>query len=193
MSNVSSTSVYRMAFAALPVMTLEIAERVMTHVSSEKEFFDLSDVDAMHVAAVRSKSLTRAVRQRYLERAEREVDFIEKHNIDLLYYTDHSYPQRLLSTPDAPLLIYATGNTELNTSRMISIVGTRRATLYGAKICDMLVSGIAEQVPDAVIVSGLAYGTDINAHRAAMKHGLPTVGVQAYGALAGPAPRLACA
>ena len=116
-----------------------------------------------------------------LKRAEKEVRFIEKNKITPLFITDIDYPQRLKECVDSPVILYYKGLANLNTAKIISIVGTRHATMYGKEITAELVRGIAEVFPDTLIVSGLAYGIDIAAHKAALKEALPTVGVLAHG------------
>ena len=99
-----------------------------------------------------------------------------------MYYTDDDYPRRLANASDAPILLYTIGQCNLNAKHVISVVGTRRSTHYGAQFCDRLVSDLSTMLAgEVIIVSGLAYGTDINAHRAALKYNVPTVGVQACG------------
>lgn len=114
-------------------------------------------------------------------RAEQELEFIDKHHITCLGYHDEAYPSRLRECDDAPILLFYRGNTNLNPRRVISIVGTRKCSDYGRDLCDSLVRDLANQYPDMLIVSGLAYGIDVCAHRAAIKYNLATVGVLAHG------------
>lgn len=109
------------------------------------------------------------------------MEFIRKGNIEPLYFTEPNYPQRLLDCIDAPPLLYYRGNADLNSSKIISIVGTRRATEYGKDFCETLIRDLSEYFPQLVIVSGLAYGIDICAHRCALRHGLNTIAVLAHG------------
>lgn len=113
--------------------------------------------------------------------AEQELEFITKHHITCIGYHDEQYPTRLRECDDAPILLFYRGNTPLNRRRVISMVGTRKCTAYGRDLCESFVRDLAAQCPDVLIVSGLAYGIDVCAHRAAIKHGLPTVGVLAHG------------
>ncbi len=173
---------YRMAFAGMRGMGVELAQRLLDVVASEKEFFALSDSDLKSITGSRSKVWEHANRDEMLRKAERELEFVESKNIKVLYFTDTDFPQRLLNASDAPILLYTIGDCDLNAKHVISIVGTRRSTHYGAAFCDKLVDGLSQMLEnDVVIVSGLAYGTDINAHRAAIKYHVPTVGVQACG------------
>lgn len=116
-----------------------------------------------------------------IEMAEREMEFIEKNNIRLILINDRDYPYRLKECADAPLALHSMGNADLNARHIVSIVGTRHATEYGKSMCENFVSELAQLVPGTLIVSGLAYGIDICAHRAALKNGLPTTGVLAHG------------
>lgn len=114
-------------------------------------------------------------------RAEQELEFIYKHHINCIGYHDDSYPSRLRECDDAPILLFHRGNTTLNPRRVVSIVGTRKCTEYGRDVCESFVRDLADKCPDTLIISGLAYGIDICAHRAAIKYGLPTIGILAHG------------
>lgn len=112
-----------------------------------------------------------------LREAELIVQRAEKEEVQLLYFTSPAYPERLRNLPDAPLLLYYKGNADLNAVKVISIVGTRKSTEYGRAATELIVQELVKH--EALIVSGLAYGIDIAAHRAALKVGLPTIGVMA--------------
>lgn len=116
-----------------------------------------------------------------LVRAERELAFCEKHNIKILPITHPDYPRRLAECPDAPAVIFYRGTADLNAARTLSIVGTRRITPYGKDLCRMLCADLARLLPDVLVVSGLAYGIDIHAHRECLANDLSTVGVLAHG------------
>ena len=116
-----------------------------------------------------------------MKRADFEQKYMYEHGIRGLVLTDEDYPQRLLECPDAPLVLYYKGNADLNQAKIISIVGTRRVTTYGQDIVRRFVSQLKRYCPQLLIVSGLAYGVDINAHREALVNGYPTVGVLAHG------------
>jgi len=116
-----------------------------------------------------------------LQRAEKEISFIEKNKIEALFIKDENYPERFKECVDAPPMLYFRGNTSLNTEKIISMVGTRNASNYGKEITERLILDISKNYPETLIVSGLAYGIDISSHRAALKNDLPTVGVLAHG------------
>lgn len=111
--------------------------------------------------------------------AEAEIKFIEKYRIKPLFLTDPDYPRRLLNCYDAPTILFYKGAADLNTSKVIGIVGTRSNTDYGKKFTEKLVEDLAEQ--DILVISGLAFGIDAIAHKAALKNNLPTVGVVGHG------------
>jgi len=116
-----------------------------------------------------------------MRRAEAEIRFMEEHRIRALTLTSDDYPQRLTECPDAPIVIYYTGNADLNQTRIISIVGTRRMTTYGEDLIRRFIRDLRQYCPEVLIVSGLAYGVDICAHKQALENGYPTVGVLAHG------------
>lgn len=117
----------------------------------------------------------------WLKRAEQEMTFMEKGGIKALLRNTDDYPQRLAQCEDAPSLLYYCGNASLNVQHVLSIVGTRQITPYGKDLCAQFVKDLQALCPDTLVVSGLAYGVDIHAHRAALANGLPTVGVLAHG------------
>ena len=116
-----------------------------------------------------------------MKRADYELKYMQEHGIRGLTLNDDDYPQRLKECPDAPLVLYFTGNCNLNESKIISIVGTRHATVYGEDLIRRFVRDLHQQCPKMLIVSGLAYGVDIHAHREALENGYATVGVLAHG------------
>ena len=106
---------------------------------------------------------------------EKEIAFIERYNIEPLFITQKNYPQRLLNCYDPPVLLYYKGNADLNNRKIVSIVGTRSNTAYGKKITETILEKLASQ--NILVVSGLAYGIDTIAHKAALDNGLPIIGV----------------
>ncbi|MBK9532727.1 MAG: DNA-protecting protein DprA [Chitinophagaceae bacterium] len=111
--------------------------------------------------------------------AEAEIKFIEKYKISPLFLTDEKYPRRLLNCYDSPALLYYRGNADLNSSRIISIVGTRNHSDYGKMVCEKMIDDLKAE--NILVVSGLAFGIDTIAHKAALKNNLQTVAVLAHG------------
>ena len=116
-----------------------------------------------------------------LKRAAVEMAFVEKHGISVLTLNDDDYPARLRECDDAPVILYYKGNADLNQLRIVDIVGTRHCTSYGQDLIRRFVARLRELCPEVLIVSGLAYGVDICAHREALANGYATVGVLAHG------------
>ena len=121
-----------------------------------------------------------AIRQgKPFPKAEKELKRAEKENVDLIFFTDKNYPSRLRQINDAPSLLYTKGKMDFENPKCVGIVGTRQATSYGKQRVEELVEGLVQH--HALIISGLAYGIDIHAHKQALKHKLPTIGVMGSG------------
>lgn len=135
---------------------------------------DLESVEGM--GTIRAKAI-RSMTD--FSKAEKEIAFMEKFKIIPIFLTDPLYPKRLLNCYDSPMLLFYKGIADLNASKIISIVGTRNFTAYGKQVCEKIITDLAEH--DILVVSGLAYGIDTIAHRAALKHGMKTIGVLAHG------------
>ena len=114
-----------------------------------------------------------------LDQAEKELRFIEKYKIEPLFFTDENYPMRLKYCSDSPILLYYKGNTDLNCEKIIGVVGTRKPSHYGKEKTQELISELSQS--GALIISGLAYGVDVLAHKTALDVNLQTVGVLAHG------------
>jgi DNA processing protein len=114
-----------------------------------------------------------------LDRAEEEIKFIRKYKIRPLFFTDEAYPARLKYCSDGPVLLYYKGSSDLNSERIIAVVGTRRPSDYGREKTEELISDLSAS--NILVISGLAYGIDVLAHKTALENKLNTVGVLAHG------------
>lgn len=171
----------RIAFASLRGMTATLAAELLRLCGSEREFFEMSETQLRYLTQSRARIYSADYRAKMLARAEAEADFVERNSIKPLYFTDADWPRRLAECDDAPPMLFALGQLDLNCGHVVGIVGTRHATPYGIEFTRSLVTGLAERLDSPVIVSGLAYGIDIAAHRAAMRAALPTAAVMATG------------
>jgi DNA processing protein len=117
----------------------------------------------------------------YLEAAEKEAEYISRNNIRTYFYLDNNYPFRLRQCDDSPVVFFFMGNSDLDAAKILSVVGTRNASARGKEICDKIIGGLAAGHPDLIIISGLAYGIDIAAHKAALANNLQTIGVLGHG------------
>ncbi len=131
------------------------------------------------VPGIGPKLIASITNRKVLAEAEEELAWVRRHRVRMLFYLDEDYPRRLRHCEDAPVLLFAQGGGQLDPGRSVAIVGTRQPSDHGRKICAQLVDGLKEC--GATIVSGLAYGVDIAAHRAALKNGTPTIGCVAHG------------
>ena len=174
--------IYKIALAAMRGITPAMASELTARLGSEEMFFRASTSQVSAVMGFRNRHMDDAYRQKLLSEAQREAAFVRDNSIKAIYYTDPDYPALLAQCEDAPLMVYTLGSASLNPQQSISIVGTRHITPYGLDFTDKLVKGLAERVKGGVtVVSGLAYGVDVAAHKAAVKCGLPTIGVLAHG------------
>ena len=172
---------YKIAFASIRGMGVELAQTLLDVIPNEEYFFNASQQELSTKLQTKNKIIESNYRQKLLHAAEDEVKFVLDHGISISYFTDSNFPVRLLNAPDAPILLYTKGSCDLNHKKIISIVGTRNASSYGTQFCKTLVNDMANRLNDMVIISGLAYGIDIAAHRAALANNIPTVAVLAHG------------
>lgn len=172
---------YKIAFGSIRGMNLTLGRELLRLAGSEKEFFEMPETRLRYLTQSKARIYSSDYRAAVLNQAASELSFLETNKISAIYFTDGNYPHRLLECDDAPAVIYTCGPLDLNERRMAGIVGTRHATPYGLEFTRRLVFDLAEKVKNVAIVSGLAYGIDIAAHRAALSAGLPTVGVMATG------------
>lgn len=141
--------------------------------------FTLSPLQLSRRTKLKRAFIDAMKREEALELSCPIVSFLDKHNIELVFYLDAGYPRRLAECPDAPLLLYKKGANSLNYTRWVSVVGTRNATAYGKSICKELIRSF--QGKDIVVVSGLALGIDAYVHRYCIEFGVPTVAVLGHG------------
>ncbi|HPR30924.1 MAG TPA: DNA-processing protein DprA [Prolixibacteraceae bacterium] len=174
---------YPIALSLFPRIGSVNARRLVAYMGSVERIFESSEKELKSIPGIGSALVKILVRHRneVLEKAARETEFIRKHRIRTFFYLDKDYPRRLAQCDDAPVMLYQKGEANLNHPKVISIVGTRSATDYGRQITEDLVCGLASSGVDVLVVSGLAYGIDLAAHKAALKNGLPTLGVVGHG------------
>lgn len=169
----------KLALSFTPGMTAAMAELIGESGISWKQFTTMSSAELSGIC--QGNIADKVKRQEADFRACKELEFIERHHVKAHFISDESYPFLLRQISDPPIVLYQLGDTDLNAERLISVVGTRRITPYGAKQCQKIVEESAVLFPDAIIVSGLAYGTDTIAHQTALSSGMITVGVVAHG------------
>lgn len=174
------TLLHRLALTFVKDIGPKTARNLLSHFGTADAIFSASVKELTKVAGlgpIRAKAFKDSVA---LERAEQELTYIDKEGIKVLWIGDEDYPSRLKRCDDAPLLMYYKGSADLNFDRSIAIVGTRKYTDYGQRICEHLVADLMG-VEGLSIISGLAAGIDTIAHKQAVKHNIPTIGVLGHG------------
>ncbi|HQE33146.1 DNA-protecting protein DprA [Flavobacterium alvei] len=156
-----------------------VAKKLITHCGNAVEVFKTKSSQLASIDGIGSVLLKNLKDKTVFEKAEQELKFIKSNEIDVAYFQDENYPDRLKHCIDGPVLLFTSGNIDLKNKKIISIVGTRKITSYGMEFCRKLIEDLAPL--DPVIVSGFAYGVDIFAHQLAMEHDLQTIGVVAHG------------
>ncbi len=174
-----NTLYYRIALTFIPGIGPMIAKNLVSYTGSVESVFKQSKNKLLKIPGVGNALAKNIAGFQDFDRVEQELSFIQNKNITPLFYLDDNYPKRLTECQDAPILLYYKGNADLNASRIISVVGTRKATSYGKEMVEKIVGGLAND--DVLIVSGLAYGIDIYAHKAALENNLSTVSIMAHG------------
>lgn len=177
----SNTLKYQIGLTLIKGVGIQLAKNLIAYVGSAEGIFKekqrvLSTIP--NIGAVISKEIATT---NALEKAEKEVEFILKNGIKTYFFTDKSYPFRLKECYDAPILLYQKGDINLNGEKMIGMVGTRNITTEGKEICQEIVHDLSVKIPHISIVSGLAYGVDITAHKSAINAHTPTIGVMGHG------------
>ena len=170
---------YLMALQQVPLVGPKKARELITHCGSAKQVFKTKKNDLIKIPNIGLVVAENILAFKDFQKGEKELKFIEKNNIQLHTYLDKAYPYRLKHYDDSPLILYKKGNADLNPKRSVAIVGTRKATVRGKMICEELVSGLKEY--DVSIISGLAFGIDVTAHRKCLVEKIPTIGVLAHG------------
>ena len=170
---------YKIALSLIPTIGDILAKRLVAYCGSAHAIFEEKKSALEKIPGIGNFHATAILSSNVFNRTEQEIKFIEKNKITALFYLDKEYPKRLTHCEDSPVLLYFKGEADLNREKVISVVGTREATDYGKQICEKLIAELAVYNP--IIVSGLAYGIDICAHKAAMDNNLTTVCGLAHG------------
>jgi DNA processing protein len=153
--------------------------QLISYCGSATQVFKLSKGKLQKIPGIGPAAADAVIHGQTMHLAELEFKKAEKEDAEILFYTDSAYPARLKVLEDSPVVLFTKGNVNLNTSKVVAIVGTRKATDYGKAFIDTLIEDLVPHNP--LILSGLAYGIDIHAHKQALKHHLTTVGVLGSG------------
>ncbi len=170
---------YTLALQHVPNIGDITAKKLIAHCGSAEAVLKERKQNLLKIDGIGSVILGELNGTQHLVEAEKELSFIKDNDIKVFYFEAEDYPEKLKHCIDGPIVLFRSGNVNLKKQRIISIVGTRKITTSGIAFCEDLVEKLA--VFNPVIVSGFAYGTDITAHKAALKHNLQTVACLAHG------------
>jgi len=168
--------IYKIAITMFHGIGPKRIDKLLDHYGNAKDFFK----DKNTLQEFQFLNINSSAKEEAINKAEKEINFCERNRIRLLLKEDDDYPERLRNCPDAPHVLYCKGSTNLNSLKTLSVVGTRRASEYGRNICKKIISDLKDLGHDVLIISGLAYGIDISAHKAALDNNLKTIGVVAH-------------
>ena len=176
----SSNVQFYIALGLIPGVGRVLAKHLISYCGSAEQVFHESKGKLMKIPGIGEKMATNILSNNYLKQAEYELNQANKAGIQVLSYHDSAYPERLKHIIDAPLVLYGKGHYQLNSTKVVAIVGTRKSTPYGAELTNQLLQDISH-FSDLLVISGLAYGIDITAHRKCVELNIPTIGVLANG------------
>jgi DNA processing protein len=170
---------YTLALSLIPGIGPVNARSLISYCGSPAQVFKTKKHLLLKIPGIGESTADAIVHHNPFKRAEEEIKFSEQKKITVLNFLDNNYPNRLKQCVDAPLLLFYTGNADLNAEKVLGIVGTRNATDYGRNICEDLIEDLIDL--NILIISGLAYGIDIAVHKACVKRNIPNIGVLGHG------------
>lgn len=170
---------YKIALTLIPHVGAVTGKNLISYCGSVKAVFESSKKALLKIPGIGIETANSIVKQDVLSLAEMEMRFLEEHDVSAYYYLDANYPSRLKHLPDAPILLYFKGNANLEAERTVGIIGTRKPTATGKLICEEFVEELKSY--NVSIISGLAFGIDITAHKKCVATKIPTIGVLGHG------------
>jgi DNA processing protein len=171
--------IHQVALSMVPGIGCVLAKTLISHCGSASAVFGSRKTGLARIPGIGHYLADAILSFRDFDQAAREIELCQSKGITPLFFTDPAYPRRLKQAPDAPSILYFRGHGDLQAQKVVAMVGTRSCTHYGKMVTEQLIQGLIPH--GALIVSGLAYGIDITAHRAAIQAGLPTIAVMASG------------
>lgn len=170
---------YEVALTLIPGIGDVNAKKLIAYCGGAEAVFEEKRKNLLNIPGIGERTVESIVSHNVLQRAERELNFADRNGIRILYYLNSDYPRRLQHCYDSPVIIYCKGYTDLNVEKIVGVVGTRNVTDYGKTLTEKLIQDLVDD--DVLVVSGLAYGVDTCAHKAALKNNLTTAAVLAHG------------
>ena len=174
---------YQIGIGMIPRIGSINSKKLIAYCGGVEAVFKQSEKALAQIPGIGSVTARGIANQDVLDRAKQEVEFIKKHGIKTYFYLDENYPRRLKNCEDGPIVLFSKSRVDFNFNqhKIISVVGTRSITDYGIDICNSIIEDLATRGHKLTIVSGLAYGVDVCAHKASLRNSIPTVGVLGHG------------
>ena len=172
---------YKIGITLIPGIGSMNAKKLIAYTGSVEGVFKEKKKNLIKIPGIGELLAESIVNHKVLNQAEKEIEFINRYEISYHFYLDEDYPARLKNCEDGPIVLFYKGIINFNQAKVLSIVGTRNATDYGKAWCNRLTDDLKDRNHQLLIVSGLAYGVDICAHRAALRNGFETAAVLGHG------------
>jgi DNA processing protein len=172
---------HKIALGLIPRVGDINARKLVSHFGSVEAVFNEPYRNLIRIPGIGEGMAKYITDRSYLDVAGREADYVSRNKIRTFFYLDSNYPYRLRQCEDSPVVFFLSGNCDLDSPKILSVVGTRNATPRGRDICEKIIGELSVSHPDLVIISGLAYGIDITAHKAALAYNLATIAVLGHG------------
>ncbi|HTN46687.1 MAG TPA: DNA-processing protein DprA [Flavipsychrobacter sp.] len=178
--NLDKHSFYNLALTFVPDVGIKTARALINRFGTAEDVFKAPVAELTKVVGIGEAKAKALHHPSVFETAEKELQFVEKNGIQPLFFEVSGYPKRLRHCDDAPMVLYYKGNADLNASKIVAVIGTRKNTDYGLRVTEHLMEELKD-MDDLVVVSGLATGIDTIAHQGALRYGVQTVGVLGHG------------
>jgi DNA processing protein len=171
----------QIALTQIPGIGAQTMKMLLAHFGSASGIFSIpkKQLQTIHGVGTITAQNIHTAKKFAMAKAEEELKRLERFGIEIVFFQDATYPKRLKEIPDAPMVLYKKGAVNLNARRILAVVGSRNATAYGSKVVQEAIGALKNR--DVLVVSGLAYGIDVMAHRACLQFDIPTVGVVGHG------------
>ncbi len=170
---------YQIGLTLIPGIGDVTGKKLLSYCGGAEAVFKEKKSALLKIPGIGQSTLNSILKNSPFKRAEREILFIEKYKVTPLFYLDKNYPDRLKNCEDSPMMLYYKGNADLNKQKVLSIVGTRRISPYGKRVCKEITASFNKD--DVLLISGLAYGVDTFAHKNAVKNSIENIAVLAHG------------
>jgi DNA processing protein len=170
---------YQIALTLIPKIGDVLVRQLISYCGSAEEAFKTPIPKLLKIPNIGQIIAQNMQDKSVLEKAWKIIQEADKQGVELLFYMDKNYPNRMKQLYDSPVLMYYKGKADLNAQKTVAIVGTRQSTDYGKNVTEQIIAELSAFNP--LIISGLAYGIDIVAHKACLKNNVPTIGVMASG------------